>query len=77
MTSLDNYCKWDTWSDEYDSDGDEMEMNLKVPLDDVSAEYLKSIDFNDVSAECGKPMTQEEFDAYRHTRDTAPTILHA
>lgn len=57
-----DYKKWTKWADAYDSDGEST--SLQIPLDAVSEDYLKNIDFSNVTAECGKPMTQEEFDRY-------------
>lgn len=71
-----SYASWDRWASRYDSDGEET--SLKVPLSCVSEDYLRDLDLSQVTAECGKPMTQAEFDAYmktrRNTRET-PTIL--
>jgi hypothetical protein len=62
-----DYSKWEKWSTKYDTDGEEVDLNLKIPLKDVSQEYLNSgqVDLSQVTAECGLPMSQAEFDAYR------------
>lgn len=72
-----SYASWDRWASRYDSDGEET--SLKVPLSCVSEDYLRDLDLSQVTAECGKPMTQAEFDAYMKSRrgntETTPTIL--
>lgn len=68
-----DYKKWESWADCYDSEGDDT--SLKIPLNSVSDQYLKNIDFSQVTAECGKPMTQDEFDKYRKSRGEAETVL--
>jgi hypothetical protein len=70
-----DYSNWENWCNLYDSDGDELDLNLKIPLDDVSTQFLEKSDLKNISAECGKPMTQVEFDNYMKTRDNNPTIL--
>lgn len=57
------YDKWKHWAQGYDSDGEET--RLRLPLNCVSEEYLQTVDLSKVTAECGKPMTQAEFDEYR------------
>lgn len=71
-----DYKKWDKWSTQYDSDGSDVEMNLSIPLDDVSDNHLKTIEKNpskhNITAECGKPMTETEFKAYMKNRQPNP-----
>lgn len=71
--SATNYKAWEKWADAYDSDGENT--SLQIPLNCVSEEYLKNIDLTQVTAECGKPMTQEEFDRYRASRPANETVL--
>jgi hypothetical protein len=66
-----DYERWRAWAKDYDDDGDDLNMRMKIPLDKVSEDYLKSIDFSDVTAECGAPMTQAQFDAYVAKRGAA------
>lgn len=72
-TVTEYYDRWSHWANGYDSDGDET--RLRVPLSCVSEEYLRNLDLSNVTAECGKPMTQEEFDEYRKQRSA--TVLNA
>ena len=65
-----NYSKWDRWGDQYDDEGDAVDLNLKIPLKDVNPDYFDKIDLSQVTAECGRPMTQEEFDAFRSKNKT-------
>lgn len=68
-----DYKQWDRWASGYDSEGEDT--TLKIPLTAVSDDYLKNIDFSNVTAECGKPMTEEEFKKYCSTRSKNETIL--
>ena len=71
--SATNYKAWEKWADAYDSDGENTSWHLL--RHQRSEEYLKNIDFTQVTAECGKPMTQEEFDRYRASRPANETVL--
>ena len=68
-----NYNHWNKWAEGYDSDGEQT--SVKIPLSAVSDDYLRQIDFSNVTAECGKPMTEDEFKKYCSTRGTNETLL--
>ena len=63
-----DYDRWNRWAEALDEDGDPLNVNMKIPLDDVSDDYLRRLDLSDVTAECGAPMNQEQFDAYMAKR---------
>jgi hypothetical protein len=72
-----DYQKWEAFSSQYDSDGDEKNLNLQVPLEHVSDSHLVSgkVDPKDITMSCGKPMTREEFERYCSTRGIQPKIM--
>jgi hypothetical protein len=75
---MSDYEKWQNWSKEYDSDGENVDLNIKIPLEHVNPAYLAdSVDLSQVTAECGRPMTQAEFDLYRARAPTKCEILNA
>lgn len=72
-----DYDRWRAWANELDDDGEALNMQMKIPLDKVSEDYLRRIDLSDVTAECGTPMTQAQFDAYVAKRGANVTVLTA
>jgi len=75
---MSDYTKWHNWSKDYDSDGENVDLNIKIPLKDVNPAYLNSgsVDLSQVTAECGRPMTQAEFDLYRTRASSKCEILN-
>ena len=71
-----DYAKWEKFASGYDSDGDEMEMSLKVPIDSVSDNHLaQQVRPEDITMACGKPMTRSEFEAYCSQRGIKPKVM--
>lgn len=71
-----DYSKWESFAAKYDSDGDEMDLTMKVPVDHVSAEHLASkVRPEDITMACGKPMTRAEFEEYCSKRGIKPKVM--
>jgi hypothetical protein len=72
-----DYKKWQEFSDKYDSDGDEKEMKLQVPLEHVSPEHLASgkVDPKDITMSCGTPMDRAAFEEYCARRGIKPKTV--